>query len=71
VFPSVTFLGQSFHHRGYVRALNRIGGLWRMLAVRCHQCRKVLGVPWEKLERHRPMPLLGNGEPGVLVALCQ
>jgi ubiquinone/menaquinone biosynthesis C-methylase UbiE len=71
VFPSVTFLGQSFHRHGYVRALNRIGMLWRMLAVRCHQCRKVLGVPWEKLDRHRPTPLPGKGEPEVLVAVCQ
>ncbi len=70
-FESVTFLGQSFHRRGYVRALNRVGSLWRKLAVRCHQCRKVLGVPWEKLERHRPAPLPGRGEPEVLVAVCR
>jgi SAM-dependent methyltransferase len=71
VFPSVTFLGQSFHGGGYVRALNRIGGLWGRLAVRCHQIRKVLGVPWERLERHLPTPLPTRGEPEVLVAVCR
>jgi SAM-dependent methyltransferase len=71
VFPSVTFLGQSFHGGGYVRALNRIGGLWRMLAVRLHQSRKVLGVPWESAERHWPTRLPENGEPEVLVAVCR
>jgi SAM-dependent methyltransferase len=71
VFPFVTFLGQSFHRNGYVRALNRIGGLWRMLAVRLHQSRKVLGVPWEKPERHWPTVLSEKGEPEVLVAVCR
>jgi len=71
VFPSVTFLGQSFHPRSYVRGLNRIGGHWRMLAVRLHQCRKVLGVPWEKPERHRPTTAPQNAEPEVLVAVCR
>jgi ubiquinone/menaquinone biosynthesis C-methylase UbiE len=71
VFPSVTFLGQSFHPPGYVGALNRIGGLSHMLAVRMHQCRKVLGVPWEKRERHLPTPLTEKGEPEVLVAVCR
>lgn len=70
VFPRVTWLGQSFHHRGYVRALNKVGALSHKIAVRSHQCRKVLGVPWEKLERHLPMPLPGAGEPEVLVAVC-
>jgi ubiquinone/menaquinone biosynthesis C-methylase UbiE len=71
VFPSVTFLGQSFHGGSYVRALNRIGGLWRMLAVRLHQSRKVLGVPWEKPERHQPTHLADNREPEVMVAVCR
>jgi SAM-dependent methyltransferase len=71
VFPSVTLLGQSFHGGGYVRALNRIGGLWRMLAVRLHQSRKVLGVPWEKPERHWPTLFPKKGEPEVLVAVCR
>lgn len=71
VFPSVTWLGQSFHHRGYVRALNYVGGLSHKFAVRCHQSRKLFGVPWEKLERHLPIPLPGRGEPEVLVAVCE
>jgi ubiquinone/menaquinone biosynthesis C-methylase UbiE len=71
VFPSVTFLGQSFHPTRYIGALNRIGGLWHKLAVRVHQCRKVLGVPWEKRERHLPTPLPAKGEPEVLVAVCR
>jgi ubiquinone/menaquinone biosynthesis C-methylase UbiE len=71
VFPSVTFLGQSFRRRGYARVLNRIGGVSRMLAVRLHQCRKLLDVPWEKLERHYPTVLPGMGEPEVLVAVCR
>jgi SAM-dependent methyltransferase len=69
VFSSVSFLGQSFHRHRYVRALNRVGTLSRMLAVRFHQCRKVLGVPWEKLERHWPTPLPASGEPEVLLAV--
>jgi SAM-dependent methyltransferase len=71
VFPCVTFLGQSFHGAGYVRALNRMGKLWPRLAVRVHQVRKVLGVPWENLERHWPTPLPAKGEPEVLVAVCK
>jgi len=71
VFPSVTFLGQSFHGSGYVRWLNRIGKLCQMLAVRLHQCRKVLGVPWEMPELHRPTMVQENAEPEVLVAVCR
>jgi SAM-dependent methyltransferase len=71
VFPSVEFLGQSFHSRRYVRGLSRIGGLSRMLAVRLHQCRKVLGVPWDNRERHRPTALPAEAEPEVLVAICR
>jgi SAM-dependent methyltransferase len=70
-FPSVTFLGQSFHGAGYVRLLNRLGKSWPMLAVRAHQVRKVLGVPWDKRQRHWPTPLPAPGEPEVLVAVCR
>jgi hypothetical protein len=70
VFPSVTFLGQSFHPRGYVRVLQWIGKRWHMPAVRIHQCRKVLRVPWEKLALHQPTTLPARGEPEVLVAVC-
>jgi hypothetical protein len=41
-----------------------------MLAVRLHQMRKVLGWPFEKLARHRPLPLTGPDEFEVLIAVC-
>jgi O-antigen biosynthesis protein len=70
-FPVVSFFGQSFHGHGYVGALNRLGRCWPALAMRTHQVRKVLGLPWETRDLHWPSPLPARGEPEIMVAVCR
>lgn len=70
-FSSVTLLGQTFRSPGYVHVLNRIGAFWPMLAVRIHQARKVLGLPWDRPERHQVATIPHRREPEVLVAVCR
>jgi ubiquinone/menaquinone biosynthesis C-methylase UbiE len=69
-FSHVSLWGQSFYHSGYIRALNRLGQSWPALAVRIHQLRKLLGIPWEKPEKQRPRAMPTNGEPEALAAVC-
>jgi len=70
-FGKLEWYGQSNYRHGYARLLYRLGRIWPRMAVRVHQARKVLTMPWETAERHYPtrMALL-NGEPEVLVAVC-
>jgi SAM-dependent methyltransferase len=71
LFPVVTLFGQTFRAGGYVRTLTRLGRLWPMLAVRVHQARKFVALPWETPERHRPTALGSTDEPEVLIAVCR
>ncbi len=70
-FASVHLLGQSYYGAGYVRLLTRIARYFPALAVRIHQARKLIGIPWEHPDRHRPIPLPPGGEPEYLVAVCR
>jgi SAM-dependent methyltransferase len=67
-FRTIRWLGQSTFAGAYVRLLTRIGRTAPMLAVRLHQMRKLLGVPFERRARHVPRDLRGATE--VLVAIC-
>jgi SAM-dependent methyltransferase len=69
-FDSVELLGQSNFSTRYRRALEVIGRLRPRAAVRLHQARKLLGMPLETLERHRPRLVPRGVEPEVLVAIC-
>ena len=70
-FPSVRLVGQSIYASWYARMLNGIGRSFPMLAVRLHQVRKVLGIPWEKPECHHPTPWSAGSEPESLIAICE
>lgn len=61
---------QSRYGISYGKLLGSIGRRFPRLAVRLHQGRKVLGIPWENLERHIPKPLPVDGEPEILIAVC-
>ncbi len=70
-FSSVELLGQTRFESGYVQTLGRVGRRFPWTAVRLHQARKVLTVPWDRRDRHFPRPLPMDGEPEVLMALCR
>ena len=71
-FADIVLLGQTRFGRRYVRLLEQIGRRVPMAAVRMHQMRKLLGMPFERRAKHEPAPLpFPHGEPEVLVAVCQ
>ncbi len=70
-FSSVELLGQSPYRSKYVKRLNRLGRRLPATAVKIHQLRKLLGIPRESIERHRPRVIPTGQEPEVLVAVCQ
>ena len=70
-FVSVNWLGQSFYGRSYCQILNRIGRFSPRWAVRLHQTRKCLTMPFERMSWHRPTRLRGRGEPEILIAICK
>lgn len=70
-FSSVEMLGQAPYSSGYTRRLGTVGRMLPPLAVKLHQVRKLLGIPWENIERHRPGTLLPQRDPEVLVAVCR
>ena len=70
-FGQVTLYGQSSYPNVYVAALERLGRRFPMVAVRIHQLRKLLGIAFERRERHLPGPLpFRNAEPEVLIAVA-
>jgi ubiquinone/menaquinone biosynthesis C-methylase UbiE len=69
-FGSVRLLGQSPYRATYVSVLSRLGQLAPRMAVRAHQVRKVVGMPWERPARHQPLGIREGFEPEVLVAIC-
>lgn len=63
-FDNITFYGQKPYRLSYIRMLGAVGRAFSpIIAVRAHQMRKVLSVPFDKTERHRPVPYDGTGEP--------
>jgi ubiquinone/menaquinone biosynthesis C-methylase UbiE len=69
-FAQVEFFGQSFYGRAYQRCLTRLGRVLPAAAVKVHQARKVLSLPWEYFDRHWPRPLTGGRVPEILVVRC-
>jgi SAM-dependent methyltransferase len=69
-FVSVDLLGQTAYRGGYVVLLSRVGRVVPLLAVRLHQCRKLLSIPGQRLDQHRPVEMRDRREPEVLVAVC-
>ena len=69
-FHNIALYHQSRYSLWYATLLRRIGGKFPRLAVRLHQGRKVLGIPWESLEKHTPKPFPIDGEPEILLAVC-
>lgn len=70
-FAYVEPWGQSRYEVQYVRALAIVGTRAPWVAVRMHQARKLLGLPWERRERHLPIRWVESGEPEVLIAVCR
>jgi len=70
-FSDVTGYGQSFYGRGYAKLLRRIGRWGNMAAVRSHQMRKLVGIPWERIDKHRPQPLMADRVPEVQLFVCK
>jgi SAM-dependent methyltransferase len=66
-FTDVEGYCQSRYAGSYARQLTRIAAWSPMAAVRLHQCRKVLGIPFEHIDKHRPRPLLETGVPEVQI----
>ena len=69
-FSTTTFCGQSCYGARYARFLDWIGQKIPIMAVRLHQARKVLGIPWEKIKTHYPLALPAERQPEVLIAVC-
>lgn len=70
-FSQIDFLGQSSYSSIYTTFLHRIARLHPRLAVRLHQARKTLCVPWETPKRHWPLSFKDIcGEPEILIAVC-
>ena len=70
-FGSVQFFGQSLFGASYIGMLNVIGRVVPTLAVRIHQTRRVLAIPWEGIEKHVPTQIPIRAEPAVLIAVCR
>lgn len=71
-FSHIEWFGQSAYSVTYANCLRRIAGLHPRLAVRLHQIRKTLCLPWETPQRHRLIPLQsGRFESEILVAVCR
>ena len=69
-FREVVLFGQSFYTASYARRLRAAAGIFPMLAVRLHQMRKCVGIPWERPQRHIPNLIAPTAEPEVLIAVC-
>ena len=70
-FSSIELFGQTQFGRRYSNRLNRIGKAFHMLAIRFHQVRKSLAMPWEHEDKHAPQRLPLEGEPEVFIAVCR
>lgn len=70
-FAEVTILGQTPFSRTYARSLQAVAGMWRMLAVRLHQARKLAGAWREQPSRHVPSAPAAGVELEVIVAVCR
>jgi len=70
-FSKVELLGQSPYRSTYVKRLGSVGRRLPKVAVKVHQLRKLLGIPWESIEHHRPRIVPRDREPEVLAAICQ
>ena len=69
-FREVHWRGQTFFTRRWLTILKRLAGLHRMLAVRSHQVRKLLCLPWERAAWHTPLAEIQGRLPEYLVAEC-
>jgi ubiquinone/menaquinone biosynthesis C-methylase UbiE len=69
-FGQIEFFGQSAFGAQYQQALSTIGKRAPAFAVKLHQLRKLLGLPWENFQRHWPRPVTSTWEPEILLALC-
>jgi len=70
-FDSVTILGQTCYPDWYVKQLAALARRWGRTAVRVHQTRKVLTIPFDSANRHVPQPVPEGFESEVLVAVCK
>lgn len=70
-FAEVEWYGQTRYPRGYASMLAGLSKLARMTAVRAHQMRKLIGMPFESRWKHEPYALSDRDEPEVLIAVCR
>jgi len=69
-FASVQWYGQSMFEAPYNDMLAGLGKISPMLAVRLHQLRKLLGIPFDRADKHFPSPIPANRRPEILIAVC-
>jgi ubiquinone/menaquinone biosynthesis C-methylase UbiE len=69
-FAEVTWHGQTFLRWRWMRLLTFVARLHHRSAVRCHQARKLLGMPWERKSRHMPRAIAADVVPEFLIAEC-
>lgn len=71
-FGSVRIHGQTWFSEGHRSRLARAARGGGTFAVRLHQLRNILGLPWERPTRHEPVELeRGTGVPEVFLAVCR
>lgn len=69
-FKDVELYYQTSYGYGYSKFLLSMGRRLPWLGFRAHQMRKLLGIPWERPEKHFPKPAPADGVPEVLIAIC-
>jgi ubiquinone/menaquinone biosynthesis C-methylase UbiE len=67
---NVGFIGQTPRQWWWVSLLGQVGKMHPRLAVRAHQARKLAGLPFERIDRHRPTLWPRHGEAEVIIAVC-
>jgi SAM-dependent methyltransferase len=69
-FTAQDWYGQSGFGTRYQAVLTAVGRWFPPLAVKLHQVRKLLGIPWEKPARHVPARMPSGRVPEILIAVC-
>jgi len=70
-FSEVELYGQTWFSERHRRKLARAGARSNLGAVRLHQIRNILGLPFERASRHEPCPLDRDGVPEVVIGVCR
>ena len=69
-FRTIEWYGQTFHDSAYRRFLCGVGRKLPTAAIRMHQAKKVLTVPFDSPKRHTPHALRDRFDPEIFIAVC-